>query len=74
MNFSFSLLKLPNKEREEYSKIIIFIIFHSIPFPSPKQGLTEKQVKTRKEKVYQRDNQDSGRTKLGIYFKQMSFS
>ena len=39
MNFPFSPLKLPNKGREEYSKIIIFIYFHSILFPPPKRGL-----------------------------------
>ena len=36
MNF---LLKLPNKRMEEYSKIILFIPFHSIPFPPSKEGL-----------------------------------
>ena len=36
---SFLPLKLPNKGREEYSKIILFIHFHSIQFPSSKQGL-----------------------------------
>ena len=36
MDFSFLPLKLPNKEREEYSKIILFI-----PFPSPKRGLKD---------------------------------
>ena len=41
MNFSFSPLKLPNKGREKYSKNIIFISFHSIPFPPPKQGLRD---------------------------------
>ena len=40
MNFSFSPLKLPNKEREEYSKIILFIPFHYISFPPPKQETT----------------------------------
>jgi len=30
MNFSFFLLKLPNKRREEYFKIIFFILFHSL--------------------------------------------
>ena len=33
-DFSFPPLKLPNKEREEYFKIIIFISFHSIPCPN----------------------------------------
>ena len=32
-------LKLPNKGIEEYSKIILFIHFLSIPFSSPKWGL-----------------------------------
>ena len=39
MNFSFPPLKLQNKGREEYSKIILFIPFHSIPSPPSKQGL-----------------------------------
>ena len=30
MDFLFPLLKLPNKGREEYSKIILFIPFHSL--------------------------------------------
>ena len=34
MGFSFPPLKLPNKRREEYFKIIFFIPFHSIPFHS----------------------------------------
>ena len=40
MSFPFPPLKLPNKRNEEYSKIILFIPFHSIPFPPPKQSLT----------------------------------
>ena len=40
MNFSFPLLKLPNKGREEYFKIILFIHFHYISFPPPKRGLS----------------------------------
>ena len=40
MDFPFPLLKLSNKGREEYSKIILFIPFHSILFPPPKWGLT----------------------------------
>ena len=36
MSFPFPPLKLPNKGREEYSKIILFIHFHPIPFPPPK--------------------------------------
>ena len=39
MSFSFPPLKLPNKGIEEYFKCILFILFHSIPFPPPKQGL-----------------------------------
>ena len=39
MNFPFLPLKLPNKGMEEYSKIILFIPFHFIPFPPPKRGL-----------------------------------
>ena len=31
MDFPFPLLKLPNKGKEEYSKIILFIPFHFIP-------------------------------------------
>ena len=38
IGFPFPTLKLPNKGREEYSKIIIFIPFHSIPFPPPKDA------------------------------------
>ena len=41
MNFPFPPLKLLNKGREEYSKIILFIPFHFIPFPPPKRGLKE---------------------------------
>ena len=36
MNFLFSPLKLPNKGNEEYSKIILFIQFHSF---LPNEGL-----------------------------------
>ena len=43
MNFLFPPLKLPNKGREEYSKIILFIRFYSISFPPPKRGLSHKQ-------------------------------
>ena len=39
IDFLFPLLKLPNKGREEYSKIILFIPFHSISIPPPKRGL-----------------------------------
>ena len=45
MNFPFPPLKLSNKGREEYSKIILFIHFHSIPFLSPKRGLSLKLSK-----------------------------
>ena len=37
MYFPFPPLKLPNKEMEEYYKIIL--LFFSIPFPLPRQGL-----------------------------------
>ena len=43
INFSFPPLKLLNKGREEYSKIIIFIHFHSIPFP-PKRDLSKSNT------------------------------
>ena len=39
MSFPFFPLKLSNKAKKEYSKIILFISFHSIQFPSPKWGL-----------------------------------
>ena len=41
-SYSFHSLpfKLPNKGREEYSRIILFIHFHFIPFFPPKRGLT----------------------------------
>ena len=39
MDFPFPPLKLPNKGREECSKIILFIHFPSIPFLPPKRGL-----------------------------------
>ena len=39
MNFLFFPLKLSNKIMEEYSKIIFFIHFQSIPFSPPKRGL-----------------------------------
>ena len=44
IDFSFPPLKLPNKRNEEYSKIIIFIHFHSTYFPSPKRGLIVRLV------------------------------
>ena len=43
MGFPFPLLKLPNKGMEEYSKMIIFIHFHFIPFLPPKQSLKEER-------------------------------
>ena len=39
MNFLFPPLKLPNKRREKYSKIILFIPFYFISFPPPNQSL-----------------------------------
>ena len=39
MSFPFPPLKLPNKRKEEYSKIILFIPFHSISFPPLKRSL-----------------------------------
>ena len=39
MDIPFPPLKLPNKRREEYSKNIPFIPFHSIPSPPPKRIL-----------------------------------
>ena len=39
MDFLFPSLKLLNKGREKYYKMIIFIHFHSILFPPPKQSL-----------------------------------
>ena len=47
MSFPFPSLKLQKegKRMEEYSKIIIFIYFHSIPFPPPKWGLKLPQGK-----------------------------
>ena len=53
MDFSFPPLKLSNKEMEEYSKIIIFIRFHSIPFPPPKRSL---DLKCRSTKSMNKNN------------------
>ena len=39
MKFPFPPLKLSNKEREEYSKIILFIHFHPILFTPSKRSL-----------------------------------
>ena len=39
MSFPFLPLKLPNMGRDEYSKIILIIHFHSISFPPSKRGL-----------------------------------
>ena len=36
IGFPFPPLKLPNKGMEDYSKMILFISFNSIPFPPPK--------------------------------------
>ena len=36
MSFPFPPLKLPNKGREEYFKIILLVNFHSILFPPSK--------------------------------------
>ena len=51
MSFLFPSLKASNKEREEYSKIIHFIHFHSILFPFSKRGLNA-QIKTSIEIVF----------------------
>ena len=40
IDFPFPPLKLPNKGMKEYSKMILFIHFHSTPFPPPKRGLS----------------------------------
>ena len=50
MNFPFPSLKLPNKGRKKYSKIIFFIHFHPIPFPPPKRGLKGNSNYKRKER------------------------
>ena len=42
-SFPFPLLKLPNKGIEEYSKIIFFILFYSIPFLPPKRVLSRRE-------------------------------
>ena len=44
MSFPFSPLKLLNKKMEEYSKMIFFISFHSIPFPPPKRRVEVRQL------------------------------
>ena len=45
MKFLFPLLKLlKKKEREEYSKIIFFISFHSILFPHLKQAVSDQHL------------------------------
>ena len=49
INFSLPLLKLLNKKIEEYSKIIIFIHFHTIPF-SLKPRLNKILKKKKKKK------------------------
>ena len=47
IDFPFPPLKLPNKGREEYSKMILFIHFHSIPFPPPKWKLSLILIQSR---------------------------
>ena len=44
IDFPLSLLKLSNKRRKKYYKIILFIQFHSILFSPPKQGLKETKT------------------------------
>ena len=44
IDFPFSLLKLSNKRRKKYYKIILFIQFHSILFSPPKQWLKETKT------------------------------
>ena len=54
MSFSFPPLKLPNKKREEYSKMIIFIPFHSlIPNKALKKVLHSQKKKKKMEKYYE---------------------
>ena len=50
MNFPFPSLKLPNKGRKKYSKIIFFIHFHFIPFSPPKWELKGNSSYKRKER------------------------
>ena len=52
MNFPFLPLKLPFKRREEYSKIILFIPFYSIPFSPPKQGRKAFLVTKGREEIF----------------------
>ena len=47
IDFLFSSLKLSNKRMEEYSKMILFIHFHSIPFPPPKWKLSLILIQSR---------------------------
>ena len=44
MNFPFPPLKLPNKGRGKYSKIILFILFNSILFHPLKRGLKAELI------------------------------
>ena len=44
MNFLFPLLKLSNKGKKKYFKIILFISFHSISFTPPKRGLNFRGI------------------------------
>ena len=56
MNFAFPPLKLPNKGREEYSKIIFFIPFYFISFSPPKRGLKVILVRRKRKR---RDSHES---------------
>ena len=49
IDFPFSPLKLPNKGREEYSKIILFIHFYFIPFPPPQRGIKKARGAEKKK-------------------------
>ena len=44
MDFPFPPLKLPNKGRGKYSKIILFILFNSILFHPLKRGLKAELI------------------------------
>ena len=56
MNFAFPPLKLPNKGREEYSKIIFFISFYFISLSPPKRGLKVILVRRKRKR---RDSHES---------------
>ena len=49
-------LKLSNKGMEEYSNIILFIPFYSIPFPHPKRDLKETRNKGKLKEKKRRSN------------------